>query len=371
MSTVETTAAAPGSHRITWVHPPGGLLGLSLLNGLLRLLTLGVYHFWGKTEVRQRIWSAVRIDGEPLEYRGTGAELFKGFIIVFLLVIVPLGLIGLLPLLLEGGMRAETLQGVVQLAIFLLIFALGGLAMFRARRYRLSRTRWRGIRGGLTGGSLPFAWTYLWTTMLIPMTLGWIVPWRAVKLHRALLVETQFGDKSFTFTGRSGPLYARYWLVWVSAIVLYIAVSVGIAGVFLAGVGSGPVGPGTPPQFSSTQMASLAAIVLGALFVFALIRAWYSSGMFNYFASQTRYEGGSFRLRATVPSLVWLVATNYLMRLLSLGVLSPVAEARSFRYIVDRLSIEGNVDWPSVGQNPAALMARGEGLAEAFDVDAF
>ena len=53
--------------RIDWVHPPGGFAALSLLNGALRILTLGVYHFWGKTEVRQRIWSAVRIDGQPLE----------------------------------------------------------------------------------------------------------------------------------------------------------------------------------------------------------------------------------------------------------------------------------------------------------------
>jgi uncharacterized membrane protein YjgN (DUF898 family) len=157
----------------------------------------------------------------------------------------------------------------------------------------------------------------------------------------------------------------------VSAIVLYIAVGVGIIGVFLAGTGSGAVGPGTPPQFSNGQMAAIAAIVLGALFVFALIRAWYSSRMFNYFASQTKYEGCTFRLHTTVPSLIWLVASNYLIRLLSLGVLSPIAEARSMRYIVDRLSIEGNIDWPMVGQNPAALMARGEGLAEAFDVDAF
>ena len=75
---------------ISWVHPQGGFLGLSLLNGVLRILTLGVYHFWGKTEVRQRIWSAVRVDGEPLDYRGTGGELFRGFLIVFFLILLPL-----------------------------------------------------------------------------------------------------------------------------------------------------------------------------------------------------------------------------------------------------------------------------------------
>src|SRR6185295_10262910 len=92
-STVSPTPE-PSIPRISWVPPPGGFAGLSLLNGVLRILTLGVYHFWGKTEVRQRIWSAVRIDGEPLEYRGTGGELFRGFLIVFLLILLPLGLMG-------------------------------------------------------------------------------------------------------------------------------------------------------------------------------------------------------------------------------------------------------------------------------------
>src|SRR5262249_39832474 len=85
-------AALPGvsAPRISWVHPPGGFAGLSILNGVLRILTLGVYHFWGKTEIRQRIWSAVRVDGEPLEYRGTGGELLRGFLIVFFLVLLPM-----------------------------------------------------------------------------------------------------------------------------------------------------------------------------------------------------------------------------------------------------------------------------------------
>jgi hypothetical protein len=65
------------------------------------------------------------------------------------------------------------------------------------------------------------------------------------------------------------------------------------------------------------------------------------------------------------------VATNYLIRTLSLTLLSPIAEARATRYIVDRLTLEGPVEWQTIGQNPDALLTRGEGLAEAFNVDAF
>src|SRR5262245_23138045 len=201
-------ASAP---RISWVQPQGGFLGLSLLNGLLRILTLGVYHFWGKTEVRQRIWSAVRIDGEPLEYRGTGTELLRGFLIVFALILLPMAIASFASALFLS--ENSPWRGTYELSFWTLLFLLSGFGIHRARRYRLSRTRWRGIRGGLSGRSAPFAWTYLWTLLLVPLTLGWIVPWRTVRLQRALFNDTRFGDKAFAFTGGAGPLYRRYWVV--------------------------------------------------------------------------------------------------------------------------------------------------------------
>jgi uncharacterized membrane protein YjgN (DUF898 family) len=366
MPGVEASTAPSGPPRITWTHPQEGFLRLSLLNAALRVLTLGVYHFWGKTEVRQRIWAAVRIDGEPLEYRGTGRELFLGFLIVFGVVLVPLVVVGFAPLFWADADDA------LQAGSFLLLFALGGLGIFRARRYRLSRTQWRGIRGGLTGSALRFAWLYFWTMLLIPLSLGWIIPWRATRLQHALFNGTHFGDKVFVFTGRSGPLYKRYWLVWTSAIFLFGAATGAIFAVWIGphlGVPSRPDDP--PPMPTGRQAVAMIGIALVALVIFAMIRAWYGSRMLNYFASETTYQGCKFRLNTSVPSLMWLVATNYLMRLLSLGVLAPIAEARIMRYLVQRLSLEGSVDWGAIEQNPQALLARGEGLAEAFDVDAF
>ena len=364
------SAASPtpsmGGPRISWVHPSKGFLGLSLINGALRILTLGIYHFWGKTEVRQRIWSAVRVDGEPLEYRGTGGELLRGFLIVFFLILLPMGLASfIVPLYLRGPGR-----GMYELGFWVFLFLLSGFGIHRARRYRLSRTRWRGIRGGLSGHSAPFAWTYLWTALLVPFTLGWLLPWRAVKLQRALFNDTRFGDQAFTFTGRAGPLYRRFWLVWLSAIVLFIGA--GAVGAVVIGVPFPSTGSRAAlPRFTPEKIAGIVAVVFGALLIFAMIRAWYSSGMLNYFAAQTRFHGAGFNLQTTVPSLVWLTASNFLLRILSLGFLSPIAEARAMRYIIERLTVEGPIAWPQIGQNPDALLTRGEGLAEAFNVDAF
>jgi len=351
---------------ISWAHPPEGFLGLSLLNGLLRILTLGVYHFWGKTEVRQRIWSAVRIDGEPLDYRGTGAELFRGFLIVFFLILLPILAIGFAGALLLSPSSPG--RWVYEVGFYTLPLALTGIGIHRARRYRFSRTRWRGIRGGQGGRSWHFAWLYLWTMLLVPITLGWIVPWRTVRLQKALFDDTCFGDKAFTFTGRAAPLYRRFWLVWLSAIVLFAATLTAIFAI----VGF-DMGTGTPraPQFGGKTAAMSGGVIFLALLVFAVIRAWYTTRVLNYFASQTQFQGIAFTLAARVGSFVWLTASNYLIRVLSLGFLSPVAEARSMRYIVDRLAIDGPVAWNDIGQNPDALLKSGEGLAEAFNVDAF
>ena len=100
-------------------------------------------------------------------------------------------------------------------------------------------------------------------------------------------------------------------------------------------------------------------------------RAGVSAGMLNYFAAHTRLQGTGFTLKATAPSLVWLAASNFLIRVFSLGFLSAITEARSMRYMVTRLSCDGAIVWEKIAQNPDALLKRGEGLAEAFNVDAF
>jgi len=370
MSLVDQAAASPPIAtvpHISWVHPPGGFAGLSMLNGVLRILTLGIYHFWGKTEVRQRMWSAVRINGEPLEYRGTGGELLRGFLIVFLVILLPMLLASF-----GASLLGPAAYGAYSIAFWIVLLLLSGIGIHRARRYRLSRTRWRGIRGGLSGSSAGFAWTYLWTMVLIPFTLGWIVPWRTVRLQRALLEDTRFGDKAFTFTATSGPLYKRFLVVWLGTLLLVIATGAAIVGVSALGLRQ-PL-PGTPqamPTVKPEYVAGIVAVVLVALLAFAMLRAWYSARVLNYFAAETKLQGAGFTLNATAPSLVWLTASNYLIRILSLGFLSAVTEARSMRYIVDRLSCEGAIAWHEIGQNPDALLKRGEGLAEAFNVDAF
>lgn len=400
--------------RLDWVQPIG-LLGLSIANYLLRLVTLGTYHFWGKTEVRRRLWSAIRLDDEPLEYTGTGRELFVGFLIVFALVLLPILLGGVTVAILFGPQSPAL--AIYQLLLYVLIALLIGIGTYRAQRYRLSRTRWRGIRMGLVGSSWRYGWTYFWTLLVLPFTLGWATPWRATRLQRILTDDMRFGDRPFRFTGSSGPLYGPFAILWLGALVILVVtglvIQLGLTNLGIAAIAA------KRGQLDSATVAKLIVIVYGvlavALLAYSLLSAFYRAAQFNHFAGHTFFEGATFRASTTGGGLVWIAIGNFLIWLAGIlatlvavfaiavglglalgtspeqtpvlaqafsllgiaviitaaGLLSPIIQARTTRYLVERMEIAGEVPLAEIAQGQDQGIRRGEGLAEAFDIDAF
>ena len=398
---------------ISWSGGPWSLTGLSFLNFFLSIITLGIYGFWGRTEVRKRIWSSVHLAGEPLAYTGTGKELFIGFLVVFGVVLLPTLIltIGAIVAFGPGG------QVVAQIVTAIVFIFLGGVAIYRARRYRLSRTNWRGIRGSLEGSSWAFGWTNFWTMMIMPALvavigggvyltmfrgmpataapmimqryMGWfigaylaaiilyllLVPWRTTKLTRHITNEMAFGSRPFAFEGSSKPLYLRFIARWIGVLILAIATPAAIyfwlgkerVGQFMAANA-----PGAPPvPMETPELLGSLAILAIAFLLYTVITAWYKAVEANYFASVTTYEGQPFKLSVTAMGLIGLVLVNTLITIFSLGILRPVAMARTAKYFVENFSLDGPIDVRAIAQSQAAMSKSGEGLAQAFDVDAF
>ena len=394
---------------VTWSGNPWSLTGLSFLNFLLSIVTLGIYGFWGRTEVRKRIWSSVRLGGEPLEYTGTGKELFVGFLFVVGAVFLPLLVIGVATQFAFGPRSPTTLAA--QIGLYAVFFYLVGVAMYRARRYRLSRTNWRGIRGALTGNSWAYGWTSFWTMLLLPIAVVvaalalrygigpsivgrfagspwmsggialavligwlWLVPWRSTKLYRHITNDMTFGESPFSFVGSAGPLYARFVARWIGVVILAIAT---VAALYWVGILQKlpqfmqPKPDIAKNPFTTREIAWLVAILLVASFLYSIITAWYRAAQANIFAAATRFEGVPLKLDVAAGGLIWLYVTNYLITTFTLGILKPVAEARNAQYFVERFAFDGPIDLERIAQSQAALGKTGEGLAQAFDVDAF
>lgn len=346
------------------------LFVLSFINAGLTLVTLGLYYPWAKTEVRRRLWHAVRVNDEPLVYTGTGRELFLGLLIVFALVLLPFTV-------LVTWMRVvfphdPTLLFAALVPGYIILFFLFGVAVYRARRYRLSRTAWRGVRGSLSGNAISYGWAGFWASVGNMIALGWMTPWQANMLNRILTNEMQFGDRHFAFSGQAGPLYGRFTVMYLGIFGLYlafVAAIFGLVALFPDEMTPTPDGQSaTPSLWMWVYIASVAAAIY---VLYTLLAAIYEVRVMNYFAENTRYGDLAFGLNANTFSYAWIAASNTVLVILTLGILKPVAQARTLRYLVNRLSTDGEVDFMNVRQNPRALDRTGEGLAQAFDIDAF
>lgn len=361
----------------TWEGSPWRLLGPCLFNGLMTLATVGVYSFWGRTEIRRRMWACVRLDGEPLVYHGTGMELFKGFAAALLIVLLPIFLLSTTLVVVYG--QASQSWALWQTGLFVIVYpVLKSLAMYRARRYRLARTSWRGIRGSLAGSPSEFAFLSWATSLLYPITLGWIAPWRAIYVQRFLIGDTMLGDRRLKFVGSTTKPYLTFSLLWVGTAILIFLSVYGI-GMIIGSQFSQLKTPADWARITTQQWIKVAGVVVSALFVWSLISSFYRSTLYNLTANFTlvRPPDGSglpplrFKLTTRGPHLIWLFVTNQLLTYSSLFVLKPIATARSLKYFTQHLSIVGDFDAATLRQNPNAARTEGEGLAQAFDFDAF
>jgi uncharacterized membrane protein YjgN (DUF898 family) len=350
--------------------PRPGLLKITLVNLVFNILTFSVYRFWGKTNVRRHIWSCIHINGEPLEYTGTGKELFKGFLFVFGLVILPF-------ILVTAGLRAALGEGHPAVAalnalFFLFVYIMFGFAVYKARRYQLTRTLWRGIRGNLAGSAMTYSLTYFGSMLARGASLGWATPVMNTVMHEQITNDMRFGDAAFKFKGRAGPLYPTYTLCWFMSLTLIAAGAV-LIGVAVAWLHSAYPDLGAK---SVSGEAGLAIIGLVALFICYMVlwpALWsiYVARQMRVFADYTRFDGAQFRLGASAGSIILLTLGNFLLLVFTLGFAWPFIQQRTFRYVFDRLGLEGTVDVNRIAQSSLAIPKRGEGLADAFDVSAW
>ncbi|HEU5189835.1 MAG TPA: YjgN family protein [Methylomirabilota bacterium] len=305
------------THRFVFHGRGGSLFGIHIVNVLLTIATLGVYYFWGKTRVRKYVWGQSEIAGDRFAYHGTGRELFLGFLKAMLFFLLPLYLLYLLRAF--APWVALKVVATVLSSIIATVFL--PLAIVGARRYRLSRSSWRGIRFSFRGSAWEFVKFFIVNTLLVSLTLGLWYPVLDVGRHAFLTRHSWFGNRKFDFDGTSGGLFGRFVLSLV-----------------------------------------LTPLTLG------LCWFWYLARRRRYFWEHTTFGAARFRNTTRGGPLLWLMLGNFILLIVTLGLGWPWAQVRSARFLARNLSLVGALDLDTIQQDARAASTTGEGLAGLLDV---
>lgn len=213
------------------------LFPLALKTTLLTILSFGVYRFWERTRIRRYIWSSIAPGGDPFEYSGTGLEKFLGFLIALVALAVILGamqmglmFVGLSVFTPAPEPERAILTELLFSLSFLLLAPLLFFAQYRARRYRMARTRWRGIRLGMAPG----AWGYVWRACLLSLatalSLGLLWPLMAFRLEKYMADRTWFGDAPLHQGGHWTMLYPALKQIGLALALMLLSIGFLITG---------------------------------------------------------------------------------------------------------------------------------------------
>jgi uncharacterized membrane protein YjgN (DUF898 family) len=308
------TSIPEDSYRFKFQGDGRTLFGISFVNLIKTVFTLGVYRFWAKTNVRQYIWSQTLFSGDRFSYHGTGKELMRGAVwfgvVLILLVLVYVTFnIGM-----EEGELASDLLG------FIILIMLPAL-MVGAWRYRLSRTAWRNIRFSFRGKRMDAVTLYIVGGILSGLTLGLYWPFFKMKTEKFWRENSWFGDVPFRFSGVGKDFFKKFIL----AILL------------------------TP-------------LTLG-FYLF-----WFTADLKRYLWSHTHVGGATFHFPITGKDYMKLNVANFFIVLFTLGLGFPWVVIRNQKFVTDNMVLAGNIELNHIVQQMKDSGAFGEEAMDIMDV---
>lgn len=342
---------------------------------LLELVTLGFYRFWLATDMRRHLWSHITVDGDTAEYTGTGRELLVGFLFA-LAILLPVYI-----LYFFIGIEAERAKAFASIPLFVFFYLFGQFAIFRARRYRVTRTVFRGIRFWMTGSGIAYAGRATLWGLLVVLSLGLALPWREASLERYKMRHTLYGDLQGSFEGTGLDLFKRGWWLWLLtpvALVVFPALPFLYAAFkavewrwWLSGLRFG--GVSVEARLSRTALVGLYWKVIGWYFlVMVVLSAYIAAATFAVGqASGTDMDelfapgGGHLGLLAS-----WTV--GYLFAIVVLNIVVRVYLIRDlWALLCAAVTVQGIEAAGAVSAKGLPSSALGEGLADGLDVAGF
>ncbi len=304
-------------HRLSFHGSGGSLLGIHTVNVLLTLVTVGVYYCWAKTRVRRYLYSESGFEGDRFAYHGTGKELLLGFLRAFVVFGLPIIFLTIVRDQLDVDRSIKTVAAFLVSVLFLILIP---VATVGSRRYRLTRTSWRGIRFSFRGRAKDFIAIFITGYFLTGLTFGLYYPFYLTRRQAFLVSQSYFGNERFDFDGNGWDLFRGF----VLSILLTLP-------------------------------------TLGICWI------WYLARKRRFFWDHTGFGQARFRSTVSGGALLGLYLVNALLLVCTLGIAWPWVRVRNICFAYRYLALEGPLDLERIQQQAQFASATGEGLAGFLD----
>lgn len=321
-----------------------------IVNVMLTLLTLGVYSAWAKVRTNKYFYRNTFLGRESFDYHALPMQILRGRVI------------------LAAGLGVYLLAGYydprAELAVVLLIMLVSPLLVQRALRFRLRNTSYRGIRFAFAGSVWESYRVFLLGFFVSVITGGLALPWFIWLRSKYTLDNARFGKSNFRMDTPAKRFFGIYY--GAVAVIMLAGVIMAVAMPALMPDKMPVDGQLDPKVFIWMQLIIMLILIPAYLLAWAITTA----GSFNAIFNQTNIAQHGFESRLAVGSLSWILFSNIVAVVLSLGLLMPWARIRMARYRFACLQLlpVGDVEG-FVADESREVSAAGEEIGDYLDLD--
>lgn len=320
-----------------------------IVNLLLTMVTLGIYSAWAKVRKLRYFYGSTHVAGGSFEYHGDPLSILKGRLIAIALLI-------LYTMISEYSMVADLIM-LIPVALIL------PWLLWKSLQFKLYNSSYRGIRFGFGGSAGQAYWHYLVLPILTGLSLYLLTPFTHQRIKKFQHSESRFGTVPFSFDATVGSFYKAYLKVFLVLIAGSIAVG------FLASLMVNMAVLGNPGGIASNPV-SFFLFGLVMYLALLLIIPLFMTMIQNLIWSSTRLQGHQFACDMTLGRTAFIMATNLLGIIFTLGLYTPFAQIRMMKYRIESMTLvpAGSLD-DFVADTKANTSASSEGMADLLDFD--
>jgi uncharacterized membrane protein YjgN (DUF898 family) len=326
MDAVHTDLSSIKAMRFSGVT--GDYFAIWLSNLLLSIVTLGIYSAWAKVRRKQYFYNHTYLDNYAFGYHATGMQIFKGR------VIVVAGLI----LFKVCAQFYPLVYGLLAIVLFFLFPYL----INKSLEFNAKFTSYRNIRFNFNANYWEAFITFQILPILTLLSFGLLAPVAVKKAFEYVYDNTSYGGVAVSSRLFYTAFYQVFGLVVVLPVMLLLSV------VFIV----------------QEAIIVLLAVYLLVFLIMYIFRTCCLRLVFS-----DMQLGDKIRFSTTLHSgrLVWIMASNFVAIVLSLGLLIPWAQVRKQRYLCDHIFTQTCPDFSQfIGQVQQQRSSIGEEFAD-FD----
>lgn len=356
------------THHFTFTGSGSEYFRIWIVNLFLSILTLGVYSAWAKVRRMQYFDRNTQLAGASFDFDGDPKAILRGRVLAVAM--------------LAAYQYAFGFSMAVGIGVVVALLAMLPFMMRGALRFRLSNTRYRGLRfnfggsaGGAYGAYLPPLMMFLLPAALLAIDpsaelllpflviyLAWPLMHGAMKRYQHQHLE--FGSRQASFSLPKRKFYKPYLAVLglgvAGILLIIIAIVLAVWGIITV------FGSGGAPEWAP-MLGGLAVVYV----MYLVAGPYIQVRVGNMVWSNTTFPGLTISSHLKARGYLRLQTANAILTLLTLGLYRPFAVVRAYKYRLDHVTVQtdGSFEQTAAGVTKASRAASSDGIADFLGVD--